>query len=265
MSTAMKKGPSRLVSAGAWIVYLFLIVPSLIVVPMSFGNTTEMVFPPQNWGLDLYRKMLDPSLGWISAMWYSTQVAVVTAACALVLGVLATYGLERSEFRGKKFVDFLFLGPIFVPSIVLALALYLYFSYLGISGSFFGLVLAHTMITVPFVILTARAGLKQIDVGIEVVAQVMGASRLQILWRVVLPLLKPSLISAGFFSFLLSFDEVVIAWFIGASANPTLPVKMYSSLQWEISPVLTAISTLLLLVTTVICLSVAVSRKDLSS
>jgi len=263
--TETNKRPSRLVSVSAWIIYLFLIVPSLIVIPMSFSNSTELVFPPKVWGLDLYQKMLDPGEGWLSAILRSTEVALVTAVCALVLGVLATYALERSEFRGKKTIEFLFISPIFVPSIVLALALYLCFSYLGLAGSFIGLVVSHIIVTVPFVILTARAGMKQIDVGIETVAAVMGASKWQIFRKVVLPLLKPSLLSAGFFSFLLSFDEVVIAWFVGASVNPTLPVKMYSSLQWEISPVLAAISSLLLLITCVICIAVALTRKNAPS
>lgn len=243
-----------------WSIYLFLVAPSFIVVPLSFGNPNELVFPPQQWGLELYARMLDPANGWIAAGLRSLQIGVLTTACALLLGLSAAYGLARAEFPGKRVLNFLLMSPIFAPTIVLALALYLYFASVGLSGSLVGLVVAHTLLTTPFVILTAGSALRQIDENIEVAATVMGATRMQVFTKVTLPLLRPAILSGGLFAFLLSFDEVVVAWFVGSSYDPTLPVKMYSSIQWEVSPVLAAISTVLFALTCIVCVIAAFNQ-----
>ncbi|CAO3438902.1 ABC transporter permease [Azospirillum doebereinerae] len=243
-----------------WSIYVFLVAPSVIVVPLSFGNPNELVFPPQQWGLELYARMLDPANGWLAAGLRSLQIGVLTTVCALVLGLSAAYGLARAEFPGKRALSFLLMSPIFAPTIVLALALYLYFANIGLSGSMAGLVIAHTLLTTPFVILTTGSALRQIDETIEIAATVMGATRMQVFTKVTLPLLRPAILSGGLFAFLLSFDEVVVAWFIGSSYDPTLPVKMYSSIQWEVSPVLAAISTVLFVLTAVVCVVAAINQ-----
>lgn len=247
-------------AVAAWVVYLFLIMPTIIVIPMSFGDSSELVFPPREWSLDLYRSMLDPGRGWLDAAARSFQVAILTTICAVLLGVPTAYGLARAKFFGKRIIGFLSLSPIFAPTIVLALALYLYFASFGITGTITGLVISHTLLTTPFVILTTGSGMRHVDESIEDAAMVMGAGRLQIFLKVVLPLLRPSILSGALFAFLLSFDEIVVAWFVGSNFTPTLPVKMYSSIQWEISPVLAAISTVLIVLTTVVCVVAAVAQ-----
>ena len=248
-------------TGAAWLVYLFLILPSLIVIPMSFGDKDEFIFPPNTLSLYLYRQYFSEST-WMATTVESVLVAVGTTALSLVLGVSAAYGLSRGEFPGRKPLTLFLLSPLFVPVIVVSLGLYLYFSLLRISGTTAGLILGHTVVTTPFVIVTAVAGLRHVDRTLEVAATVMGAGRLMVLRKVTLPLLRPAIIAGGLFAFLVSFDEVVISWFLASVRTQTLPVKMYSSIHWEISPVLAAVSTLLTLLWVTICAVVAAAQKE---
>ncbi len=251
-------------SVMAGVVYVFLIAPTLIVLPMSFGEGSELVFPPREWGLGLYRMMLDPTTGWLAASWNSFQIAVWASILAVLLGVPAAYALARVRIlHGVGLIRFLLISPIFIPTIALALGLYFYFISLGINGTKVGLVLAHTLLITPFVILTVGSAINQLDRNVEVAASVFGAGPFRIFLQVVLPGLKPSIFAGALFAFLLSFDEVVVAWFTGKSSHPTLPVQMYSSIQWEVSPVLAAISTVLVLATSVVCMIVAVIQPPL--
>jgi putative spermidine/putrescine transport system permease protein len=252
--------PPSISSVLAFPIYAFLIMPTVIVVPMSFNSGTELVFPPRSWDLGLYRRLLDPSSGWLDASLRSFKIAALTAVIALCLGVPAAYGLARARFPGKSAVGFSILSPIFAPTIVLALGLYLYFIKLGLASSVLGLVLAHTLLVTPFVIVTVGSAILQLEEGIELAGSVLGAGPIRIFFQIVLPSLRPSMLAGGLFAFLMSFDEVVVAWFVGSNSNPTLPVKMYSSIQWEVSPVLAAISTVLVFLTIAICLVAALTQ-----
>lgn len=244
----------------AYACYIFLIVPSLIVVPMSFGDKDELIFPPREFSLYLYKAYFFTS-NWIDTTIVSLKVGVGSALIAVTLGFLAAYGIARGEFRGKKLLSGFLLSPMLTPAIVLALAFYLYLGVARMTGTISGLILCHAIVTMPFVIVTLLAGLKHIDPNLEVAATVMGSPRHITLTRITLPLLWPSIVSAGLFAFLISFDEVVISYFISDARTQTLPVKMYSSIHWEISPVLAAISTILTVLSLAICLGVAYLQK----
>ena len=253
--------PSFLASIAAWLAYAFLVLPSLIVVPMSFGDKDEFQFPPQSLSLYLYKRYFFEST-WMQVTLQSLLVGFCTMVAALILGVGAAYGLDRYEFRGKRAITLFLLSPIFVPAIVIALGLYLYLSRFHLVGTTPGLIISHTIITVPFVLISASAGLRHIDRDLETAAMVMGAGRVLILRKVTLPLLRPALVAGGLFAFLISFDEVVIAYFIANVETETLPVKMYSSIHWEISPVLAAVSTLMTLLSLGVCLAVAFLQRS---
>lgn len=251
----------------AWLAYAFLLLPSLIVIPMSFSNKNEIVFPPRGFYLDLYYLFFTTST-WLQTTVQSAKVALLSTAIALVVGTLAAYGVERSNMRGKQLLLIVLLSPLLIPAVVTALGLYSYVSALGIASTTAGLVLGHTVFLCPFVIITVSAGVRELDASIETAAAVMGASRARIFTAVVLPQLGPSLLSAGLFAFLMSFDEVVIAWFLSGPNTTTLPVKMYSSVQSETSPILAAISTMLTVLSVVICIGAATAanrRKKSSS
>jgi putative spermidine/putrescine transport system permease protein len=253
--------PTPFSIASAWVVYVFLIMPSLIVIPMSFGDKEEFQFPPDGISFYLYRQFFFES-SWMDTTIQSFQVATISTAIALMFGISAAYGIVRGNFPGKQVLTLFLLSPILVPVIVVALGLYLYLSSFGIVGTTFGLVLGHVLHTTPFVIVMAMAGLKHVDPNLEAAARVMGAGQLYTLLRVTLPLLKPTIVAGALFAFLISFDEVVISYFISSTRTETLPVKMYSSIQWEISPVLAAISTLLTLLSLVVCVFASMMQKD---
>lgn len=263
MATPRRPRPelaSTLVPAAAWVGYAFLIVPSLIIVPMSFAGKDEFVFPPDTLSLYLYEKYFFES-NWMAATLESLKVAVGTTVASILLGVAAAYGLARTDFPGRKLLTVFLLSPIFVPAIVVALGLYLYFGSLQVTGTTIGLIVGHTVVTMPFVIVTTLAGLRHVDRNLETAATIMGASRWTVVWRITLPLLRPTILIAALFTFLISFDEVVISYFISHVQQQTLPVKMYSSIHWEISPVIAAISTLLTALSLATCLAVAILQK----
>ncbi|MCC7046820.1 MAG: ABC transporter permease [Alphaproteobacteria bacterium] len=247
-------------SAFAACVYFFLLMPSLIVVPMSFGDKREIMFPPGNFTLNLYREYFFAST-WMATTMQSLKIAILSAAISLVAGFFAAYALVRYEFPGKRLLNLALLSPALVPVIIVALGTYLYFSTIGITGTTAALVVAHSVHTVPFVIVTLMAGLRHVDPNLERAAELMGASRMTVIRRVTLPLLRPALMAGAMFAFLISFDEVVISWFVSSPSTQTLPVKMYSSIQWEVSPVLAAVSTLLTLLSLFICLVSAAMQK----
>lgn len=238
----------------AWLTFSFLLLPSLIIIPISFGSQYEIIFPPPVFQLDLYVLFFTTS-NWVAATIQSIKIALISTALALILGTLAAYGIQRSYMRGKELLLIVLISPLLIPGVVTALGLYSYFAAIGLSGSTTALIVGHTVCLCPFVIVTVSAGITELDGGAEIAASVMGAGRLKIFTAVVLPQLGPSLLSAGLFSFLLSFDELVISWFISGANTMTLPVKMYSSVQSETSPILAAVSTMLTVLSVVICIA----------
>ncbi len=232
------------VNATAVAILIFLVLPSLIIVPISFGDANEIVFPPKGFSLILFRRFFSES-GWVDAAWVSFRVAVWATMIAVCLGVPAAYALARGRFPGKRLLGIFMLSPIMIPHVVIALSLFVYFVQINLSHGELRLVCAHVVATLPFIIVTSHAGIRNIEPALEQAATVMGAGRVTVLRRVTIPLLYPSIISGALFAFLISFDEVIISWFIALAGYTTLPVKMYSSIQWETSPVLASISTML--------------------
>ncbi len=235
-------------------VYTYLVVPSLVVIPISFSGTAgDLSFPPKSYSLELYLELFTTAT-WMSPVLESLKIAAIVSVLVTTVAVPAAYALVRFEFPGKRLATMLMMSPVLVPVIVLALGMYLYFSRLGISGSTLALVLGHAVYVIPFVIVTVGAGIRQLDPGIEFAATLMGASRITLFFRVVLPQLMPSIVAGGLFAFLISFDEVVIAWFVSSAQTTTLPVRMYSSIHWGVSPVIAAVSTLLTALSFIVCL-----------
>lgn len=249
----------RILTVLAVILYIFLLFPSLIIVPMSFGNRGELVFPPASYSLDLYRDYFG-SADWLAVTYRSAIYALMASVLALAVGVPAAYGLTRTNFTGKRLLVMLILSPMMVPSVVIALGLYVYYLRIGLNNTPLGVVFAFAMMITPYVVLTTSAGIETLDEHLEKMAVVMGATQWRTFWQVVLPQLVPSLISAGLFAFLLSFDELVVSYFITGPSTMTLPVKMYSSIKWEISPVLAVIATLLTALSSFICIATAVLK-----
>jgi len=247
-------------SALAWAGYLFLLIPALIVMPVSLNGTQELQFPPRELTLNLYREFFTQPAWWSAAV-QSLLVGAATAVLSLLISLPAAYALSRTGSRLKQVLEVVFLSPMLVPVIIVGLGLYMHLQALRIVGSTFGIVLAHTVLVVPYTFISLMAGLRQTDPALETVAMLMGASRTRIVLTVVLPQIYGPILVGTLFAFLISFDEVVVAYFLTGPASQTLPVKMYSAIKWEISPVLAAVSTLLTLLSLVFCLSISALQK----
>jgi len=244
----------------AIMIFGFLLIPSLIIIPISLGDSGQIVFPPKGFSFILFERFFSEE-GWVDATWLSFRVAVWTTIISVSLGIPAAYALSRGNFQGRRMLALFLLSPIMVPSVVQALALYVYFFQINVGQGSLRLVFAHVVATLPFVIVTAAAGIRNVDPALERVATIMGASRIHVLRKVTIPLIMPSIIAGALFAFLISFDEIVITYFIANAGYTTLPVKMFASIKFEVSPVLAAISTMLTGMSILICLIIAFTQR----
>lgn len=237
--------------AGLWLLacltMAFLLAPILVIAVVSFNDTALFGFPPERWSFRWYVALWE-SRAWREAGWLSLWLASLVAVASLVIGVPAAYGLAKGRFRGRKLVEALLVSPMVVPVIVLALGLYMLFSAAGLIGSALALFLAHTLLALPVVIVIVGAAFRRLDLSIELAARSCGASFPRAFWHVVLPSVRPALISAGAFAFLTSFDEVVLTLFLGGPRTTTIPKKIWESVKFELDPSLTAVSTILIAV-----------------
>jgi putative spermidine/putrescine transport system permease protein len=240
----------RLLAAACGVIYFFLMLPLLVVFPLSLSSAPYMQFPPPGLSWQWYERYLDDPQ-WIDATWRSLYIGGATAVLALALGVPLAFSLTRGRFPGRALVDRLALAPIIVPTIILSVAVYGLFAKLKLIGAWYGLVVAHTVLALPFVVLVMTAGLRDFDRGLEQAAAGLGASRTSTLLRITLPLLRPSLVSAGLLAFISSFDELVVALFL-AGPNMTLPKKMFDNIMMEIDPTIAAVSVMQILLVTLV-------------
>ena len=245
----------RLLTAAGIFGLVFLTVPLVIVIPMSFSSAQALTFPPPGLSMRWYESFFgDPR--WIDAMTTSAVLALISSVVALFLGGLAAYGLRRCRFIGRGWAEANFMAPLIVPTIIAAVALYLGLAKVGLLGSFLGLVVAHTLLTVPLVIMVLGVAIREFDVRIEQVAWSLGASWSYTMRKVVLPNLAPSVFAAWIFAFIGSFDEVIVTSFI-AGGYETVPKKMFNELILQVSPTITAVATLLIAFTVLALAAVA--------
>jgi ABC-type spermidine/putrescine transport system permease subunit II len=226
-------------------VVVYMIVPSVLVVVLSFSDDSFIKFPPDNWGGRQYETLFH-SQDWLDPALRSLGVATASAMLATLIGVGAVLAMHRLDMPGRNLLQFVGIGPLLVPGVAYAVALYAFFAWTGLLGTSQALILAHTTLAVPFVLLIAGAAILRVPRELEAAAHSLGASRLRA-WRdVTLPLLLPAIAASFIFSFVTSFDEAVVASFLGYQ---TLPVAIFNSVRFGIDPVITAIATILTLST----------------
>lgn len=228
------------------LVLLFLMAPMVAVILMSFSPTELLAFPPRGLSLRWYGELL-ASDSWRLATRNSLVVATATTVLATLLGTLAALGLHLGRFRGRALLIALLTMPIVTPSIVTAAAMFFAFATVGLASSLAGLVLAHTVIAVPFVVIAVLAALQTFDATLLRAAASLGATPLRAFRRVVVPAIWPGIAAGGIFAFAISFDEFVITLFMAAPGQFTLPRQMYAAIQEYLSPTILAAATLLFL------------------
>jgi putative spermidine/putrescine transport system permease protein len=250
--TSLPRAAWRILIAG---IYLFLLAPLLVVLVMSFDTKPYLAFPPAGVSLASYAAVL-ANADFAQAAGASVLVGAVVALLALGVGVPASLVLTRPGWRGHAATSGLFLSPLLVPHIVLAVGILLVLAPIGLLDSYSGLILAHVAITIPYVIRTVSLSLGGIDRACEEAARVHGASAFTTFARVTLPLAAPGLIAGGAIAFLVSFDEAVIALFIANSHVNTLPLAIFRYIEFRTDPQIAALSVLLILGSVLVMLAI---------
>jgi ABC-type spermidine/putrescine transport system permease subunit II len=231
-----------------------MLAPIIIVMIASFSGDGYLKFPPETLSLRWYNRFLTDSR-WLGSLWNSFVVAIMTCLFSTALGFLAAYAMVRGYFSFRRILTALLLMPLIVPHVVTAVAMYFLSARLGLIGFQPWIATAHSVVALPVVLVILQAALKTIDPNLERAAMICGCTRAEVFRYVILPLAMPSIVSAMLFSFLTSFDELVISLFLAGIRSETLPVRIWNSLLLEVEPTIAAVSTLLIAVT---CLALTV-------
>ena len=238
----------------SFITLFLLIVPSLVVIPMSFSSSQYLEFPPREWSLRWYEnyffswKVENGFNDWMAATWTSIKVAVLTIFVAVPIGTMAAYGLVNSSSRTSKILFPIFISPMMVPIILVAIGLFYFFVQFKLVGSVLGLVIGHSLVALPLVLIIVFSALKNYDMNQEKVARSLGACRFRAFREITLPQIKFSIISASLIAFLTSFDEIIISLFVAGGDNSTITRSMFLALRDQIDPTIAAISTILIII-----------------
>jgi putative spermidine/putrescine transport system permease protein len=244
----------RLTVFTAWIGLLFLLLPVAVVVPVSFTPQRYLSLPGGEWSLRHYHTLLTDAT-WRGSIFDSTVVAVFATLIAVVLGTLCAIGCWRLSTRLSEAIRVLMLAPIIVPSIVHALGFYQAWVQFGLIDTYAGLIAAHAMKGLPYVVIAVSASLANFDLRLEQAARNLGASVWTALWFVVLPSIRPGVLAGAVFAFITSWDELVVNLFITGRYVRTLPRKIWDGIQDNINPAIAAVATLLIVVTLVAILA----------
>ena len=262
-SRPRKSIPRTLLVFAAVLVLTFMLVPTFFVIPVSFTAGSFMSFPPQGLSLRWYQVYLD-SPTWWSATMRSLSVATATAMIATILGTGAALVLARQRVPGRVAIMTLILAPLILPRIITAVALFYLFARMGLVGTQVGLVLGHTALAVPSVVVTVLAVVRGYDVRQDQAAWSLGANRWKAFYYVTLPQIRPGLLAAFLFAFVTSFDDLTVALFVSGGSSATLPKQMWNDLLLQVNPTLAAVSTIVLLIATMLIVLAELLRQRVS-
>ncbi|MBJ7555354.1 ABC transporter permease [Marinomonas spartinae] len=250
---------SLYVTSGA--IAAFLVLPIIFIVFLSFGSSQWLIFPPPAWTLKWYIQFFN-NPEWIDAAITSLEVACLTSIIATLIAMPASFALVRGRFKGRDYLYSFFTLPMMIPVVIIAVALYSVFLTLGLTGTMFAFVVSHIIVALPFAIISIINSLRLFDKSIEDAAVICGASRLQAIFKVTFPLIKPGIVSGALFAFLASWDEVVISVMMASPDLQTLPVKMWSTLRQDLTPVIAVASTALIILSLFIMIIASFVRKQ---
>jgi putative spermidine/putrescine transport system permease protein len=241
-------------------VLLFLIAPILVVVPLSFNSEPYFTFPMPGVSLRWYEDFFTNDR-WTLALQTSIKVAAAVTVFATALGTLAALGLSRANFPARTLVMSLLISPMVVPVIISAVGMYFFYTRIGLSNSLLGLILAHTALATPFVVIVVTATLSGFDHSLTRAGASLGAPPTRVFFKVILPLILPGVISGALFACVTSFDEVVVVLFLAGPEQRTLPKQMFSGIREMISPTITAAATLLIVFAVVMLTTIELLRR----
>ena len=244
----------------AGLVLAYLVAPVFVVVPLSFTSSQLLVFPLPGWSLQWYHDFFTNPL-WTGALANSLFVGVIVMLTATALGTLAALGLHGSRSSWKALVLGLLVTPLAVPVVIVAVAIFYYFASLALVGTYIGLIMAHTVLALPFVVITVSATLQGFDPNLTRAAASLGATPAYAFRTVTLPIIAPGVVSGALFAFVTSFDEIVVALFLASPQQRTLPRQIFSGVSENISPTITAAAVVLLVVSVVLMAAMELLRR----
>jgi putative spermidine/putrescine transport system permease protein len=230
------------------LIFIFILLPVGMVVYMSLISNSLITFPPKGYSFSWYSKILDQP-DFFNAFILSFEVAFVATIFSLIIGLLTSLALSKYEFKGKGFLQNIYLSPLVVPAIITGIAIYIFLfnaqKWLGlrIVPSMASLIIAHIVITIPWTVRLIHAGLEGTSQSLEEAAINLGASRFKAYWHVIIPTIRPSLIAAGIFAFIFSFNNLEISLMLVSPGQTTLPIAIYNYVFWKLDPLIAAVST----------------------
>ena len=261
-STQVTHGQRLWLYATVALVMAFLVIPCILVIPMSFSDSQYLEFPPRSLSLRWYEAFFT-SPEWIQSAVVSLKVAGLTTVLATVLGTLASYGLYKATSLFTPLTRGLLMLPMMIPLIFVAIGVFFVYARFGLNNTITGLVLAHTTLAIPFVMIAVGNGLKSFDPNLERAARSLGASPVTAFLTVTLPQIRISVFSGMLFAFVTSFDEVVVSLFVSSGANSTLTKRMFANIRDQVDPTVAAISSMLVALSIVVLIAAQfVKRKD---
>ena len=264
MSTSIL--PVRRLRPGKWIlrvfvtlVYALMLCPLVFVLWLSFFKDAILYFPPSGYTLHWYLNAWE-NQAFVNGFIFSMQIAVIAALAGVVLGVTAALGIIRYAFPGNKIINTLLLSPLLMPGIVTGIAIYLFYlqteNFLDrdLVGTAGGLVLAHICLTIPWTVRLVSASMHGLDPSMEEAARNLGASGRLAFWRITLPLLRPAIVAAALFSFIVSFEDLELSLSLVGPGNTTLPIAIMQYLEFNLDPTIAAVSSVQILLLGIIML-----------
>ncbi len=242
LSKPIKTRIKRIIFRGVALAILgFLLLPLVVIISVSFTETDYMAFPPKGLTLKWYIQFLKAPT-YIQSIELSFLLAFLASMISAVVGTAAALALVRHKFWGKSILSSLFLSPLVLPQVVIGAALLQYLGFLGLARSFLGLVLAHAVITLPYIIRTVIATLEGYNISFEEAAQDLGAKKLNTFFLVTLPMIKAGLIAGILFAFIISWINVEVSMFLTSSTMMPVPIKIFNYIQYDVDPMIAAVS-----------------------
>ena len=230
------------------LVIIFLLAPVFLTVFLSFSASDVLRFPPPEYGPRQYEAFVETKY-WTDALLKSLQLAFPTAILATAIGIPAVFAFNRTRVPARGALELAALAPFLLPGVAYAIAMYTMYAQLKLIGTDIGLILADTIIALPYVVIIVGASIKRISPDLELVAMTLGASRTRAILDITLRLLVPSIAAAFVLAFIAGFDEATFVNFVGGSRLVTLPKAIFDSLRLGVEPLITAIATILMVVT----------------
>ncbi len=249
------------------LIFLFLIFPILVIIPLSFNAIPYFSFTqkmlsldPAGYSLRWYQDFFT-NPNWQGAVKNSFIIAFFSTIISTFLATLAALGLSRSDFPFKTTVMGILISPMIVPLIISAAGMFFFYSRINLQGTYTGVILAHAALATPFVLITVTATLVGFDKSLTQSAASLGASPARVFFEITVPLITPGVVSGALFAFVTSFDEVVVILFVGSYKQRTIPWQMFSGIREQISPTILAVATILIFISILLLTSVELLRR----